>query len=350
MFKKRDIAIIIVLIAALAGALFLYWWQRPESSLGGIPAVIDHKSQTIMVRLDPNADPRQEIRFNFLLNNHRVYIQNPETGETTKIRSGNYYDFKSYISHSRFIVGRTEYDLWVTTGTLPLISVNTGSQDIPNEPKIPCIMSAYDQTMDTGITADIETVNNYRDCPQPSYSFNLSSNPFTAEPSPLLDYGSSTNFILSSTYLDPSLMREKLAYDLFSMMSGDHPDPKPSYVELVLNGDYQGIYLLYQRHSGPLFSVNGEQGMLFEASGWQANLSHRTSGFSQVEPQSPDMLYTIDRLADQVQKQNIPEAIDLDSAADNYLLYLFTGCSHPLAPYQFIYQSPGQDQIRFLSR
>jgi len=344
MFKKRDLVIILILAAALALSLFLYWSQHQDFSVGKTSAVFGSNSNTLLIRLDPEAETLQKISFDFPFSNHQVYLEDPLTGEMVKLSSGDYYDFGSYIFHSTLKVGREEYDLWVTNGQLPIISIATAGQDIPNEPKVPCIISSLDKNISHNITAEIETVNNYQHCPQPSYSFNLTGNPLTGKPAPLMDYGNDTRFILSAPYFDPSLMREKLAYDLYSLID-EQDSLAPRYVELFVEGGYQGIYILYQRHSPSLFSVDEKQGALFEASGWQANFAHGIQGFSQVGSQD-DRFFMLEGLIQQVYQQQFPSGLDLESAVDNYLLYLYSGCSHPLAAHQFIYGQTADEKLK----
>lgn len=58
----------------------------------------------------------------------------------------------------------------------------------------------------------------------------------------LLGLPADNDWVLHAPYNDISLMRNALAYDLWAEMG--HWAPRTKMVELVLNGDYQGVYVL----------------------------------------------------------------------------------------------------------
>ncbi|MEZ7924705.1 MAG: CotH kinase family protein [Flavobacteriales bacterium] len=59
--------------------------------------------------------------------------------------------------------------------------------------------------------------------------------------------------VLYAPYIDRSLIRNKLAYDLFSSLSGDSINSY--FTHLIVNGSYEGIYLM-QNHPKALFKNN----------------------------------------------------------------------------------------------
>ena len=61
---------------------------------------------------------------------------------------------------------------------------------------------------------------------------------------------------LNADYIDKTLMRNKLSYDLFKAFSKDNISPKINYVLLKLNGSPQGIYVLTQRVDENLLQLN----------------------------------------------------------------------------------------------
>ena len=71
-----------------------------------------------------------------------------------------------------------------------------------------------------------------------------------------INSGSSTKAIKSvlyAPYIDRSLIRNKLTYDLFSSLSGDSINSY--FTHLIVNGSYEGIYLM-QNHPKALFKNN----------------------------------------------------------------------------------------------
>ncbi len=58
-----------------------------------------------------------------------------------------------------------------------------------------------------------------------------------------------SDWVLHAPYSDKALVRNALAYSLARDVSGDRWEPRSQLVELVVNGDYVGVYLLVERVS-----------------------------------------------------------------------------------------------------
>ena len=77
--------------------------------------------------------------------------------------------------------------------------------------------------------------------PKKSYSLQLSSG------ADLLEMGYGEKWILQSNAVDPSHLRNKLVYD-FAATAGLAYSPESRWVDLYLNGEYAGLYLLCERN------------------------------------------------------------------------------------------------------
>lgn len=82
----------------------------------------------------------------------------------------------------------------------------------------------------------------------PKKSFNI----LFSEPQEFL-FGSST-MNLKATYTDPTMMRERLAMDLFHVLG--RPAPRTKYFDLYINGIYEGLYIHAERVDGDLLASN----------------------------------------------------------------------------------------------
>ncbi len=143
------------------------------------------------------------------------------------------------------------------SSNLPLIVINTNGQTIVDEPKIVAGM---------GIIYNGIGVRNYRTDTFNNYSGKIaieyrgsSSQMFPKKPfgfetldsneietdAPLLGMPAESDWILSPSYSDKSLMRNVLAYKLFNEMG--HYASRTQYCELLLNGEYQGVYILMEK-------------------------------------------------------------------------------------------------------
>lgn len=139
------------------------------------------------------------------------------------------------------------------SSNLPIVVINTGNQSIPDEPKI---------TADMGIIFNGPGIRNFLSDPfnhyngkigieiRGNYSASLPQKPYALETRdangisinlPLLGMPPENDWALLATYNDKSFARNVLSNSLFEKMN--HYAPRSKFVEVVLNGEYQGIYM-----------------------------------------------------------------------------------------------------------
>jgi subtilisin-like proprotein convertase family protein len=144
-----------------------------------------------------------------------------------------------------------------TESDLPIVVINTNGQNIDNDPKIMADMgivyngagvrnhvtdpkNAYDGKI------GIEIRGNYSaSLPQKPYAIELwdvNSNAITA---PLLGMPEESDWVLLANYNDKSFARNALPFHLFEEMG--RYAVRTRFVDVVLNGEYQGIYLLGEK-------------------------------------------------------------------------------------------------------
>lgn len=93
-------------------------------------------------------------------------------------------------------------------------------------------------------TGDLDGINGRGNdwlIPKKSYSLKL------AAAADLLDMGQAEKWILQSNAFDASHLRNKLVYD-FAASLGLEDSPESQWVDLYLNGEYAGLYLLCERN------------------------------------------------------------------------------------------------------
>lgn len=145
-----------------------------------------------------------------------------------------------------------------SSSNLPIVVINTaGGAQIPNEPKI-------DATM--GIIFNGEGVTNSISDPYNEFEGNIgieirgsSSSGFpkkqwgleTRDPMgnridvSIFDMAYDNDWILQAPYSDKSLMRNVLTYKMG--WDTDHYAPRTKFCEVVLNGEYQGVYVFMEK-------------------------------------------------------------------------------------------------------
>jgi subtilisin-like proprotein convertase family protein len=143
------------------------------------------------------------------------------------------------------------------SSNLPIVVINTGTNAIQDDPKV---------MADMGIIYNGVAVRNYmtdpfndyngkigieyrgsssQGMPKKSYGFETWDVNGNSIDSSLLGMPKESDWILSASYSDKSLMNNYMTYDLARMMGWYAP--RCQYVELVINGEYQGVYVLMEK-------------------------------------------------------------------------------------------------------
>jgi len=144
-----------------------------------------------------------------------------------------------------------------SSSDLPIVVINTNSQTIPDDPKI---------TVDMGIIYNGPGMTNYLTNPHNAYSdkagielrgsssqsfpkkgYGFETRDITGANNnvPLFGWPAENDWVLHGPYSDKSLMRNYLAYRMSAKMG--HYAPRVQFVELVIDGDYRGVYLFTEK-------------------------------------------------------------------------------------------------------
>lgn len=173
--------------------------------------------------------------------------------------------------------------------------------------------------------------------PKKSFAFALEA------PASFLGMRKHRHWILNAAYIDRSLMRHKLAYDLFRSLSAPQ---RPRYaagsrfVELHLNEQYHGLYLLMERVDRDLLRLepfvpdDATHAALYKAFSHDAGFFNTThAGFEQKHPDPGERAFwqPLDALLGLIvttPTAQLPAALaphlDLDNTIDFHLLVLLT--------------------------
>ena len=177
--------------------------------------------------------------------------------------------------------------------------------------------------------------------PKKSFSFSLDT------PASLLAMNPNRHWLLNAAYIDRSLMRHKLAYDLFRSLSRPgHPRfaAESRFVELKLNGSYQGVYLLMEHvdrqrlRFRSYHSNDFSHACIYKARDHGANFAQPGHvGYEQREPDPaihPSYWKPVDDLDSFVStvpdsdffhpQTGLESRLDVDNAMDFHLLVLLT--------------------------
>lgn len=144
-----------------------------------------------------------------------------------------------------------------TSSNLPIVVIDTRGQYIPDEPKITAHMGIVDngpglRNLVTGPfngydgTIGIETRGSSSEqYPKKQYAVETRDSAGNDADASLLGLPAQSDWVLSAPYSDKSLMRDALLYALARSM-GRYAS-RARFCEVVLNGQYVGVYVLFEK-------------------------------------------------------------------------------------------------------
>jgi len=156
-----------------------------------------------------------------------------------------------------FITVKIFSQVTFTSSNLPVIIINTNGQKIPDEPKITADMGIIDNG--SGRRNNItDSFNGYNGkigieirghstqmFPKKQYGIELRDNDGNDIKASLLGMPEESDWVLNASYTDKSFMRNVIAYKLTNDL-GKYAS-RTRFCEVILNGEYIGIYILQEK-------------------------------------------------------------------------------------------------------
>lgn len=162
-----------------------------------------------------------------------------------------------FLLFALFGVSLFAQNVTLTSSNLPIIVINTNGQEILNDPKITADMGIIFN--DNGTRNNItDPFNHYNGkigieirgqssqmFPMKSYSIELRDANEASQDKSLFGLPKESDWVLYAPYTDKTLMRNFLAYTLSREMG--HWAANCRFVEVMLNGNYIGVYVFMER-------------------------------------------------------------------------------------------------------
>lgn len=197
---------------------------------------------------------------NILINGENVFaIQLHNVSTSSSDMSGNFYLTFGIVDDSEFY---SDPPFWFQEpvvydeSNLPLIIIDTYGAEIPDEPRIPAYMGIIDN--ESGVNQLTDDFNDYDGHitierrgnssqwnDKRPYRFETVDQDGENNNVALLGMPEENDWVLYAPWQDKTMIRNVLAYQLSNDM-GRYAS-RTRYVELYLNGDYQGIYVLMEK-------------------------------------------------------------------------------------------------------
>lgn len=278
-------------------------------------------AQTLAISIEQDQFQIDEDRKLILSHINEIeQFANLETYATIEITFGDYgflfEDIPALLEYSNsYIVldGSEPYTLYFTQ--LPIISIDT-EYEIIDEPKVPAELTYSDGAQSLSSSIGIELRGGYsQSFPKKTYDLELWEDEF-GEQHRDLKFGnlrSDDDWVLDALYNEPLRIRSYLSHKLWLQIHQPHylieePEAKAGadveYVEVFLNGEYNGVYLLSEQIDKKQLQIkgyNGEiRGELYKSVTWGAstygnapgfdNTSDRWGGYEVKYPRSDDTI------------------------------------------------------------
>ena len=185
---------------------------------------------------------------------HNESITSSDLSSNPYLHAGILFPGNHFSSTPGWFIAPLSFD----STLLPLILIDTEGQQIPNEPRITARMKlidngpgSYNGVEDPGngydgqISIELRGESSLGLFPKKSYSLETQTDSGTNNNISLLGLPVENDWVLYAPYADKSLMRNVLSYGLFEQMG--HYAPRTRFVEVVVNEDYKGIYILTEK-------------------------------------------------------------------------------------------------------
>ena len=275
MKSKVRLIIIILLFFVIC---ILFWFINSENHMASIEIISKDKAENII------ADKKNvNLKLNLLYNDNEVpYAEKGYllsiTSNSKKLNGSlsikndefniyiikNDIDLNDIIENNDYlellIFTKNEYDikkLFITSLSVMNISFNETDEVVD--------ITLYDNMkFKKSELVDISSLNGYFKqrgatsgiSDKKSYRLELTEN------KSLLNMRRDDDWILNSLFLDETYMREKVAYEIWNDIS-EINNHYGEYVELIINNEYKGLYLLQERVDHKTFEVNSEENFLY---------------------------------------------------------------------------------------
>ncbi len=145
------------------------------------------------------------------------------------------------------------------SSNLPILVIDTKGEAIPDEPKIVATIKIIDngqgkrnKLTDSPVYAgkigiEQRGATSRTFFPKKPYGFELrDSSGLKDVNASILGLPEEEDWVLNATYNDKTLIREVLTYDLYRSFSAYYA-PRQKFCEVTINGQYEGIYILFEK-------------------------------------------------------------------------------------------------------
>ncbi len=182
---------------------------------------------------------------------------------------------------------------------------------------------------------------------------------------PLANLPKDDDWVLNANYIDKTFMRHKISYDIFREMNARNIASRSAFVNVSINGEYEGLYVLMEKINGKMVGLNKKDtlAMLFkdppvfykdklDTQFIQDSLNYYQQKFP--KKRKSDKTYYIEQFKDfmfnsddQEFAKNISKWVDLDNVIDWHIILLFSNNGDGIMKNFYLYKVNSRTPFRF---
>lgn len=175
------------------------------------------------------------------------------------------------------------------------------------------------------------------------------------------DFPKEDDWILNASYIDKTFMRHKISYDLFRAMDEENIAARSTYINVLVNGEYHGLFLLTEEINGKRVGLNKKDpmAMMFkdplvlytEHRIPQDSNNYHQQKFPKIHKKDHyaymnEFCSFLFESSDEKFDENIHEWVDLKNIIDWHLLLLFTNNGDGIMKNFYLYKQDSQSPFR----
>ncbi|MBO5221114.1 MAG: CotH kinase family protein [Clostridia bacterium] len=176
--------------------------------------------------------------------------------------------------------------LYVTT--MPFVTIETeGGKGIPKDNDVKCTITLRDGNWREHGSAPVTTSEalihvrgaSSSSFPKKAYKINFRESDYeTNRDLSLLGLRSDDDYVLDAMYIDPTRMHNKLSTEIWNEMNPENKASDGEYVEVILNGNYVGLYDLIEPIDKKQLDLDDTNGLLIKSFSWEGTYFDKYSG------------------------------------------------------------------------
>lgn len=259
MYEKKDLLIIFLIALSLFLVLFLFPTKKIEFNIGKFSAIVNENYKSIIIKI--NYTDKEKLKYRIYPFFAKVYIQPiyyrdkigiDKSIKPILIKNNKEHDLSKLGEYNLltidYIFIKKKYDLYILDGNLPVVNIDSSKKNekIGPDKKVPVSINIF-------FNSNSFILNNKDALIRKRGFFEKKYNLWFSKPVSIFGLPNRKKWSLVGNTRDLVGIRDKFAFDLFGKINSSHIYPRTNFIELFINGNYKGIYIIEEVYDRELF-------------------------------------------------------------------------------------------------